>query len=72
MSKHTFHVVRTSLDRGDFVCGDDGYYVYWPKGYTGGAVAAHELRTLADHLDRMNAAWDWIIQNDPLISGGES
>lgn len=57
-------VVRMSTERGDFVAGDDGYYVYWPKDYPGGSVAAHDLRILADHLDSLNAEWDAQVKRD--------
>lgn len=57
-----------SHSRGDFVCGDDGYYVYWPS-KNDGALAPHQLRWLADELDAMNAVWHAIVQNDPSISG---
>lgn len=46
-----------SRKMGDFVCGNDGYYLYWPKGY-GGGLAARHLRWLAAELDAMNAAHD--------------
>lgn len=47
-----------SHKRGDFVCGDDGYYVYWPKGCGHGGLAPRHLRWLAAELDAMNAAYD--------------
>jgi hypothetical protein len=37
-----------------FVQGDDGYWVYWPDDYNGGALPAYALRALADMLDEMN------------------
>jgi hypothetical protein len=43
--------------RGDFVCGDDGYFVYWPCRVVG-ALGPHHLRWLADELDRLNAPYD--------------
>jgi|CXWL01.1.fsa_nt_gi hypothetical protein len=73
MSRGTeeFRIVDIALRRKDIVCGDDGYYVYWPEDRNVGAIAAWELRAIADHLDRMNMAWDWIINNDPKINGEE-
>lgn len=64
-----------SKERGDFVCGDDGYFVYWPTGNRHGALDAIHLRWLAEELDKMNAAWDAQVQSDPSISaspGAES
>ncbi len=59
-----------SHSRGDFVRGDDGYYVYWPTSEANrGSLAAHHLRWLAEELDSLNAAWDAIVQNDPRIAG---
>lgn len=51
------------------MCGDDGYYVYWPTGRSVGALTATHLRWLADELDRINKEWDDIVQNDPSIGG---
>jgi len=52
------HVRSASEERGDLVMGDDGYYVYWPKGYTGGHLDSCALRLLADILDEKNQDWD--------------
>jgi hypothetical protein len=41
----------------EFITGDDGFVVYWPKKERWGAYTAHDLRSLADELDRRNAAW---------------
>ena len=41
----------------EFVVGDDGYVMYWPSGFAGGAFSAHQLREIADELDRRNAPW---------------
>lgn len=49
-------VVRLAHERGDLVQGDDGFWIYWPT-RSMGAVSAHELRYIADELDRMNAPW---------------
>ena len=40
----------------DIIPGDDGYYIFWP--INGGAFTAHNLREIADELDRLNAPWD--------------
>lgn len=52
----------------DFVTDVDGYVYWWPTG--GGHWASYALRIVADELDRRNAPWDEIIQNDPRIGGG--
>lgn len=39
---------------------EDGYLYYWPT--VGGAIAAWELRAIADELDRQNAGWDREVQ----------
>lgn len=72
--------VRVAQERNEFVTLEDGYVYWWPTlqavqhpggGTTGGggALSAHELRAIADELDRRNAAWDAQIQNDPQIAG---
>jgi hypothetical protein len=60
--------IALSEQRGDFVTGDDGYVVYWPASRKVGALSPHHLRWLADELDRRNADWDAIVQNDPEIA----
>lgn len=39
--------------RQEFVIFEDGYTYYWPN--NGGALTAHNLRQIADELDRRNA-----------------
>ena len=53
---------------GDFVCGDDGIYVYWPKGL-GGALSEWMLRALADELEKMNASWAAQLERDMKAYG---
>lgn len=62
-------VIRMSTESGDFIQGDDGYYVFWPEGFNRGALTPVDLRILADHIDRLNETWDRIIQSDPSIGG---
>jgi hypothetical protein len=73
-------ICRLIQERDEFVTMDDGYVYWWPHtegvrhasgGTTGGggALSAAVLRTIADELDRRNAAWDHIIQSDPQIGG---
>jgi hypothetical protein len=47
--------MRMSHERKDFVVLEDGFYRYWPNRGSVGAISAHELRWLADELDRLNA-----------------
>lgn len=53
--------IASAESEGEFVTGDDGYVVYWPK-HCGGAFSAWTLRAFADELDRRNAAWDAHMQ----------
>lgn len=52
------------LDRArkEFVCLEDGFLYYWPSG--SGAIAPHELRIIADELDRLNKTWSDIIKEE--------
>lgn len=50
-------VVEMARQRKEICPSDDGYNYYWPAG-EGGAIAAEELRALADELDRLNEGWD--------------
>ena len=54
-------ILQMAEERGDFVRGDDGYWVFWPDRTNVGALAAWELRVLADELDRLNAEWDQVV-----------
>lgn len=56
-------MVEKAQAAGDFIPGDDGYYIWWQRGL-GGAVNAASLRELADELDRMNAVWDAQVRKD--------
>lgn len=50
-------IVQIADERGEFVYLEDGFLYYAPEA-TGGCIAAHELRALADELDRRNKAWE--------------
>jgi hypothetical protein len=50
-------IVEMAHTAGEFVTGDDGFVVYWPKNQRGGCYSAHDLRALADEIDKRNAAW---------------
>ncbi len=41
----------------EFITLDDGFVYYWPAGHAGGALSSHQLREIADELDRRNAPW---------------
>jgi hypothetical protein len=69
IEKAQHNIIKMCIDRKEFGPLEDGYQHYWPSGK--GALAAWHLRAIADHLDRMNSAWDWYVCNDPLIAGPE-
>lgn len=58
--------LKTLEERGDIICGDDGYYIFWPNG-NNGALTEHDLRVLADYLEEKNKEWHTTIMNDPNI-----
>lgn len=51
-------ILEHTEEHRDIIMADDGYYVYWPEGYTRGYHDAASLRVLADILDEKNKAWD--------------
>lgn len=55
---------------GDFVCGDDGYFDWWPDSHEGSLSGAN-LYDLYQNLEALNKEWDSIVQNDPKIGGLE-
>lgn len=65
-------LISRAEERGDLVIFEDGYTYYCPTG--GGGLTAHNLRTIADELDRRNAPVDeWYkrsIQNDTAGNPG--
>lgn len=60
-------ILRLARERGDFVALEDGFYCYAPSSV--GALRAHELRILADELDRMNAPHEAQIDRDFGLGG---
>lgn len=42
----------------------DGFYYFWPEGYNKGHFSSHHLREIADHLDKINAPWNAIIEKE--------
>lgn len=50
-------IIKMADERGEFVYLEDGFLYYAPEA-TGGCIAAHELRALADELDRRNKTWE--------------
>lgn len=49
-------VVEMASLNNEFVTGDDGFVMYWPRGV--GGLTAQDLRDLADELDNRNKAWE--------------
>jgi hypothetical protein len=52
-------VCRLAEERGEFVTDVDGFVYWWPsaKPEHDGHLSPHQLRFLADELDRRNAPW---------------
>lgn len=46
--------IKKAHERGDFYQEIDGFWVFGPAGEFAGFLASHELRWLADELDRLN------------------
>ena len=55
-------IITISEERGDFIAGDDGFYMFWPAGTSYGGFSADNLRTLATELDLRNADWETQIE----------
>jgi Ca2+-binding EF-hand superfamily protein len=49
-------LIKKIDERGEFVYLEDGFLYYAPEGK--GCISAHELRTIADELDKRNKAWE--------------
>lgn len=51
-------VIEESDKRGEFWMEVDGFVYFWPRFFTGcgGFLSAHQLRWIADELDRRNEA----------------
>lgn len=56
-------IIEAALELKEFITCEDGCVYWWPSG--NGAVAAHELRTLADYLDKRNAEAEAHIESAP-------
>lgn len=54
---------------GDFVCGDDGYFDWWPIPGLTGSLSGYNLYDMYQNLEALNKEWDDIVQNDPKIGG---
>jgi hypothetical protein len=50
-------LIKIIDDAGDFVFNDDGYIYYFPKELNG-YLSSHQLRFIADELDKRNKPWD--------------
>jgi hypothetical protein len=49
-------IIRRAHENGDIVCGEDGFFIYWPTPLQG-ALNEWTLRLLADELAKLNAPW---------------
>lgn len=58
-------VIATAERRRDFVKLEDGYVYYWPC--MSGAFSAWILRVIADELDRLNADWNKMVQEQNSV-----
>lgn len=56
---------------GRIIQDNDGYFYWWQEDGTSGSVPALALKELAYILDTLNAPWDMIIQNDPVLDRKE-
>lgn len=54
MTKTTNIIARIPAEH--FVTVDDGFVAFWPEPNRG-FLSAHDLRAIADELDRRNAPW---------------
>ena len=48
-------IIKMADELGEFIYLEDGFLYYDPK--SSGAISAHQLRTIADELDRRNKNW---------------
>jgi hypothetical protein len=49
-------IIKMADEKREFVMLEDGFVYYWPAG--AGAISSHQLRQLADELDRRNEDWN--------------
>ena len=56
-------VIDLIEERKEFVEGDDGYTYFWPTNGNHGCFSPHELRWIADELDKRNAIWNKSIED---------
>lgn len=59
------HYVNNKLI-GELIRGEDGFYYFWPEN-SQGAWAAPVLLEIADALEKLNAMFTFIIDNDDRI-----
>ncbi len=53
---------------GSIICGDDGFYAWWPPHpSTGGCWDQGILTEIVELLATMNKAWAEQIENDPVF-----
>jgi hypothetical protein len=61
-------IITIADDLKEFVALEDGFVYWWPSSQ--GAISSHDLRALADELDRRNEAWQTQL-NDFFLDLGE-
>jgi len=56
------HMFATMEERKEFFTDVSGYIYWWPHESTGGFLSSHQLRAIADELDRRNKPFDDEVQ----------
>ena len=52
------NIVKKADELGEFITLSDGFVYWWPDRKVLCAISSHELRELADELDRRSAKWE--------------
>lgn len=67
----TFQAMYTNgVHIGEYVCAEDGFYVYFPE-HRGGFWNELMLNEVLSDLVKLNKEWTETISNDPLVNGGD-
>ena len=57
-------IVRLVESRGEFEQLEDGFWYYWPSPNNMGALSSHNLKAIAQELDRRNKEWTEKIEKE--------